>query len=156
MKTYENLRGKRVDVRERQVRANKILLPPLWLARLSLRLSPLPFFALSSFRRFVRALARRLSHGSTPLPFFFLLLSLFFPFFAHIAEETKRQRTKGKNEKRWKFLLANCFLAGEKLSREKRKNWDNWNEFFRTIFPKKKKKQKKRNKFELAERRKTR
>lgn len=32
MKTYENLRGKRADVRGRQVRANKILFSSPWLA----------------------------------------------------------------------------------------------------------------------------
>lgn len=59
MKTYENLRGKRVDVRGRQVRANKILFPSL-LARLAfpslvslflfeLFLCPFPWCKLSGY-----------------------------------------------------------------------------------------------------------
>lgn len=61
MKTYENLRGKRADVRGRQVRANKILslLPPLLpLDSLLFPSPPFRFLAASRFIRFCRASSR--------------------------------------------------------------------------------------------------
>lgn len=63
MKTYENLRGKRADVRGRQVRANKILslLSPFG----SLLFPSPPFYLLTASQPLYPFLPRELSRGCT-------------------------------------------------------------------------------------------
>lgn len=81
MKTYENLRGKRADVRGRQVRANKILFSPLG----SLLFPSPPFYFLPA-SRFIRFCSAR-SRGCTS-PYLYVPLSQ--------REEKKKSGTREK------------------------------------------------------------
>lgn len=106
MKTYENLRGKRVDVRGRQVRANKILFPSL-LARLSHSLpsSPFPFSgAVSLSVSLVQTLWIRVS------------------LFVSRISIRMEKREKEREEQSWeKFSISND-LRNELAERKKRDN----------------------------------
>lgn len=118
MKTYENLRGKRVDVRGRQVRANKILFPSL-LARLAFPLPSSPFSFSSCF--FVRFL------GANSLDTR-ILISI--PYFYTGMEKKKKKKMKKMKKKKkkkrkeqsWeKFSILND-LRNELAERKKRDN----------------------------------
>lgn len=110
MKTYENLRGKRVDVRGRQVRANKILFPSL-LARLAF---PSSLVSLFLFELFL-------------CPFPWCKLSGYaypylYPVFLYEWRRRERERKKKRNERNKVEKSSRSWTIFELAERKKRDN----------------------------------